>query len=296
MEDRGEKVRRVNKEDLARIIIMGALIIAVAVFWIWDCVHTVQIVWGMGFVVLVLMVILYMNIRAMLNRKQDTDIQRELLGYEQMDDRIRLLEDYRNKGKFDDQMNTYHNLLSLCYYEKGSFEKALVENGLEREAIRRQLSGRTVLNGQPYLVNHANECTFLLASERYDEAEECISLVEEELQSLSGKKDFAQYVENFRRNVVTPHKAKLALVRHESYVARLYIEQLEGMDDRREDEVQLTNLLRAEYELQTGNDAAARERLDAVLQKCKDGPLKTQAQKLQDTVQVSDPSTGEMTE
>lgn len=288
MDDRKEKVSRIQKEDLARIIIMGIVIAAVAVFWIWDCVHTGKIVWGMGFVVLVLFVILYLNIRAMLNRKQDTDIQKELRGYDNIDDRIRLLEDYRRQGKFDDQMNTYHNLMSLCYYEKGFFDKALEENMLEREAIRKQLSGRTVLNGQPYLVNHANEATFLLAAERYDEAEKCISVVEEELLSLADKKTFGQYVETFRRNVLTPHKAKLALIRHDSYIARSYIEQLEAMDDRREEEIQLTQLLRAEYELQTGSTDSALERLEDVVQNSKAGLLQTQARKLRGTVLIEE--------
>ena len=266
---------------------MGVVILAVAVFWIWDCVHTGKIVWGMGFVVLVLLVILYLNIRVMLNRKQDTDIQKELLAYDNMDDRIRLLEDYRHQGKFDDQMNTYHNLMSLCYYEKGDFAKALQENQLEREAIKRQLSGRTGLSGQPYLVNHSNEATFLLAAERFDEAEKCMALVEEELDSLADKKTFAQYVESFRRNVLMPHKAKLALIHHESYVARAFIEQLEQTTDKREDEVHLTSLLRAEYEMQTGNTDAALKKLEDTLQNCKAVLIRTQAQKLKESMLAS---------
>lgn len=287
MDDRGDKVKRINKEDLARIIIMAVLIVAVAVFWIWDCVHTGKIVWGMGFVVLVLLVILYLNIRAMRNRKQEADIQKELLAYDNIDDRIRLLEDYRSQGKFDDQMNTYHNLLSLCYYEKGDFDRALQENQREREAIERQLSGRTVLSGQPYLVSHANEATFLLAANRVEEAEKCIALVEKELEALAGKKSFVQYVESFRRNVLTPHKAKLALFHHEPRTAHAFIEQLEKIENKREDEVYLTKLLRSEYLLQIGEQEAAVRGLEDIVRNCKTGLVARQAQALKDSLEES---------
>lgn len=287
MDDRGEKVRRINKEDLARIIIMAVLIIAVAVFWIWDCVHSGKVVWGMGFVVLVLLVILYLNIRAMLNRKQDSDIQKELLAYDNMDDRIRLLDDYRHQGKFDDQMNTYHNLMSLCYYEKGDFDEALQENRREQEAIERQLSGRTVLSGQPYLVSHANEATFLLAANRVEEAEKCVALVEEELEALADKKSFVQYVESFRRNVLTPHKAKLALLHHEPRTALAFIEQLEKIENKREDERYLEKLLRSEYLLQIGESRAALQGLDDIVQNCKTELLVKQARELKDSLEKS---------
>lgn len=280
------EVKKLNREDIGRIIIMGIMIIVVIVFWIWDCVRSGRFSWGMGVVALVLCVILYMNIRMMLNRKRKFDIQKELMRYQKPSQRIKALEGYNAEGRFNSEMDTYYNLLSLCYYENGEYERALEENMRERDVIVQKLGGNTVVSGNPFLINRANEATFLMALGRYDEAEICITEVEEALEELNEKKSYKQYVEDIRRSFVVPHRAKLAIENSAPQTAKEFIAVMEENPQERTgtDEKFLIKLLKAEVLKAEGDIEKAKGLVDEVLSQCKAKPVLDRANKFAETL------------
>lgn len=259
---------------------MVVVILAAAVFWIWDCIRTGTFSWGMGIVVLVLVGILVISIRAMLNRKSEVNIQKELMYFDKVEDRIAYLHDAKEKGFFDTTMDNYHNLLSLCYYELCDFERAIEENDLEREVIINRLGSNTVQKGNPFLVNRANEATYLMAMNRFDEAEVCINEVEEELQELSVNKMYKQYAEDFKKSFVEPHRARLLIVHNKPEEATELIAEIEVNYQAKPNEEYVVPLLKAELAELEGDTQLALEELEPVLNECKFLPLVDRAKKL----------------
>ena len=189
------------------------------------------------------------------------------------DERIKALEETLAKNKKMDMAFYYINL-SVCYYEKMDYEKAL-ELVLMAEAHTKGKIHIAIPLLSPIIATdiiELNKAAYLAGLNRVDEAESI-------LDSLDKRLGNDRLKQGIRLN-----RARLALLRRDTNAARRYINEVNSMPYQSKDNTAKYGmlLLQAEIDVIDGDKPSATSKLDEIISGCRSPRILHRANELRE--------------
>lgn len=200
------------------------------------------------------------------------------------DEKIRIIEERYEKGKHKNYPIGYFNHLSLIYYEKGDYVKALELIRRAYDLAPNKAEGKWGMI-MPTDICRSNEATYLIALGQLDLAERLLNLLE------------GKHCRNLVfRSAFAGNRARIAIGRGDAATARSYLAAGQELLYNKpcESSFYWLLLIAAECDLLEGNRQAALTKLDQIALYCTYFPTVRQAAVLKASLeQVSNDKGGE---